>query len=89
MQLVREIAATVDIVVQLSVIDGRHVITGIEEINGTVSHQTQQSQSNQIFVYDRARNVHIAANRPSDEFITRIANRGITMNAQWFRGHSR
>jgi len=85
-QLQREIAATVDIIVQISLIDGRHVVTGIEEVVNTVTQQTGQILSNPLFSYDRGRGVHVVKGRPSDEFIARLANRGVPLNAAWFRG---
>jgi pilus assembly protein CpaF len=85
-QLRREIAATVDIIVQCALVDGRHIISGIEEIANTVTHQTGQILSNPIFSYDRGRGAHVVKGRPSDEFIARLGNRGVPLNASWFRG---
>lgn len=85
-QLRREIAATVDVIVQCALIDGRHVISGIEEVANTITHQTNQILSNPIFAFDRARGVHVARGRPSDEFIARLAARGVPLNSAWFRG---
>lgn len=84
-QLRREIAATVDIVVQLALIDGRHVVTGIEEVANTITQQTNQILSNPLFAYDRARGVHVAKGRPSDDFIARLGTRGVPLTASWFR----
>lgn len=84
-QLRREIAATVDVIVQMSLVDGRHVVTGIEEINNTVTQQTAQIQSTPLFTYDRNSNQHVAKSRPSDELIFRLRSRGIEMPAAWFR----
>lgn len=84
-QLRREIAATVDIIVQITLIDGRHVVTGIEEVVNTITQQTGQIQTNPLFSYDRARGVHVVKGRPSDEFIAQLGNRGVPLNAAWFR----
>lgn len=84
-QLQREIAATVDIIVQISLIDGRHIVTGVEEVVNTVTQQTGQILSSPLFTYDRGRGVHVVKGRPSDEFIARLANRGVPLNAAWFR----
>lgn len=84
-QLRREIAGTVDIIVQVSLIDGRHVVTGIEEVVNSVVQATGQIQSNALFTYDRARRAHIARGRPSDEFIARLGARGVPLNLDWFR----
>ena len=85
-QLRREVAATVDIIVQCALIDGRHIVTGIEEVANTITQQTSQILSNPLFAYDRARGVHIVKGRPSDEFIAQLGNRGVPLNAAWFRG---
>jgi pilus assembly protein CpaF len=85
-QLRREIAATVDIIVQCALVDGRHVVTGIEEVTNTVTQQTAQILSNPIFSYDRGRGVHVVKGRPSDEFIAELGARGVPLNAAWFRG---
>lgn len=88
-QLQREIAATVDIIVQVTLIDGRHVVTGIEEVVNSVTQQTGQILSSAIFSYDRAKGVHVVKGRPSDEFISRLASRGVPLNVAWFRNISR
>lgn len=84
-QLRREISATVDIIVQVGVIEGRHVVTGIEEVTSTVTAQTGQIQTNQLFTFDRTRGVHLAKGRPTDDLISRLAGRGVPLNPAWFR----
>ncbi len=84
-QLRKEIAATVDVIIQMSLVDGRHVVTGIEEINNTVTQQTAQIQSTPLFTYDRHTNQHVVKGRPSDDFIARMGSRGVGMQASWFR----
>ncbi len=82
--LVREIAQSVDIVVQASIIDGRHVVTAIEEITRTVN-QSGLITSQPLFTYDRATGQHRAAGRPSDDLLNTLAQRGVTVDMSWFR----
>lgn len=87
-QLRREIAATIDVVIQMGLVDGKHVVTGIEEIVNTVVIQTGQIQSNTLFSFDRAKNQQVVKGRPTDEFIVRLGSRGVPVNPAWFRAKS-
>lgn len=84
-QLRREIAATVDVIVQVGFLDGRHVVTAIEEVSNTVSEKTGQIQTNTLFAFDRTRGAHVVRGRPSDEFTASLALQGVTVNPNWFR----
>lgn len=85
MQLRREIAATVDIIVQVGLVDGRHVVTEIEEVSDTISQATGHVQTATLFAYDRARGMHVAKGRPSEDFINQLAAHGVPINPAWFR----
>lgn len=85
-QLRREIAGTVDIIIQTSLVDGRHIVTAIDEVVNAIVQSTEQIQLNPIFDYDRTRGVHVVKGRPSDEFIARLNAFGVPVNASWFRG---
>lgn len=87
-QLRREIAATVDVIVQVGFLDGRHLITAVEEISATVAAQTGQIQTNTLFAFDRAKGAHVVRGRPSDEFVSSLALQGVTVDPQWFRAGS-
>lgn len=84
-QLRREIAATIDIIVQVGFLDGRHVITAIEEVSNTVAEKTGQIQTNTLFEFDRAKGAHVVRGRPSDEFAASLALQGVPLNPAWFR----
>ena len=84
-QLRREIAATVDIVVQLGLVNNRHVVTAVEEISNTIAQQTGQIQTNTIFGFDKETNTHVVKGRPSDGLIASLAAQGVPVNQQWFR----
>jgi pilus assembly protein CpaF len=84
-QLRREIAATINIIVQVGLVDGRHVVTEIEEISDTISATNEQIQTNKIFEYDRTLLKHVVRMRPSDEFINQLNERGVSLNRAWFK----
>lgn len=80
----REIAATVDIVVQAGLIDGKHIITHIEEVSNTVT-STGLIATTTLFEYNRARGVHEVKGRPSDDLQSVMRQRGVPINMNWFR----
>jgi pilus assembly protein CpaF len=84
-QLRREIASTIDLIVQVGVVDGRHIVTEIEEISDTVAQQSGQIMTNTIFSYDKAKGMHVSMGRPSDDFIESLESQGIAVNSAWFR----
>lgn len=83
--LAKEIAATVDLVVQLGLVDGRHVVLTVEEVSNTVgANSTVQTAT--LFAYDFTNGRHDAVNRPSDEFLGKLAARGAKVDlAPWQR----
>lgn len=84
-QLKREIAATVDIIIQVGLVDGRHIVTAIEEISDTVTQSTALIQSNPLFEYDLALGRHVSKGRPSEDLVSSVASHGVTLNPAWFR----
>jgi pilus assembly protein CpaF len=84
----REIAATVDIVVQAGLVDGRHVITHIEEVSKTVRENagTGLIATQTLFEYNRATSRHEVRSRPSDDLVNTLKGRGVPVNVNWFRG---
>lgn len=81
----REIAATVDIVVQAGLIDGRHVITHIEEVSTTVRQDAGIIATQTLFEFNRTKGVHEAKSRPSDDLSGLLRSRGVDLDAAWFR----
>jgi pilus assembly protein CpaF len=81
----KEIAQTVDLIVQCGLSDNRHVILAIEEISETVSQATSQIQTNTLFEYDKSREMLVARGRPSDEFLQSMASHGVAANPAWFQ----
>lgn len=73
----RDIASTVQVIVQLSIIDGRHVVSQIEEVSRTVNKNTMGIQTSTIFKFDRNTGHFIYENRVSDEFQMFLKQRGV------------
>lgn len=84
-QLRREIAVTIDLIVQINLVDGRHLITAIEEVSDTIAQATGQIQTNTIFAFDKTRGQHVAKARPSEELIAALAQHGVPVDNNWFR----
>lgn len=81
----RDIASIVGIVVQTSLIDGKHVITDIEEISNTVSDKTGQISTQPIFTYDRNTRRHYAATNPTSNLRAYMESRGVAIDQAWFQ----
>lgn len=84
-QLLKEIAASIDIVVQTSLIDGQHLVTEIQEITPTVTRETGLIQTVPLFEYDPLTKMHMPRTRPSEALFARLANRGVMVNSAWFQ----
>lgn len=80
----REIAATVDVVVQAGLIDGKHVITHIEEVSKTVTNSGVIATTT-LFEYNRARGLHEVRARPSEDLVNLLRQRGVPLNLNLFR----
>lgn len=86
MTVQREIASTVQIIVQASLIDGKHVITHIEEVSVFTNNQTGAIATTTLFEYDRLTGKHMVKARPSEQLATFLAQRGVRIDPAWFRG---
>lgn len=84
----REIGATVDIVIQASLIDGRHIVTAVEEISATLTSQGLFSTQT-LFKYDKNRGQHVIENAPSEGLRSLLQMRGIPINPAWFPRQTR
>lgn len=83
-QLQREIANTVDLIIQLGLVDGRHIVTDIEEITDVVNNSNNKIQTNKLFEYNKITGRHSAVGNPSTEMKESLANNGVDLNPQWF-----
>lgn len=80
----RQIAASLQILVQCEKINNRHVITSISEVSNIVDNKTGQISFHDIFAYDRMRGKHIVGSRPSDNLKDYLASSGISLPSEWF-----
>ena len=83
--VVRDISSTVQIIVQASLIDDKHIISSIEEVSNSITNQGRTIGTQTIFEYDRMKKRHIAKNQPSDELKDFLRQRGIEVENDWFR----
>lgn len=81
----RDIASIVGIIVQTSLIDGKHVITDIEEVSNTVSDKTGQISTQTLFTYDRNSRRHIVASNPTSNLRAYMESRGVAIDQAWFQ----
>lgn len=82
--ILRDIATTVQIIVQTALIDGQHIVSNIEEISNTVIRSGGGIASNPLFEYDRNTANFKAVGRPSDELQSFLAQRGVSIEPSWF-----
>lgn len=79
----REIAATVDLIVQTGFVDGRHMVTGIEEVS-TVVRDNHVIGTTELVEFDRASATHVVRNPPSDDLVYRMRHCGIAIDPAWY-----
>lgn len=82
--VLRDIASTVQIIIQTNLIEGKHVISHIEEISNTIRKEGASIATTTIFEYDRASESFRARNRPSEQLAAYMANRGVALDSSWF-----
>ena len=84
-QLRKEIASTIDIIVQVSLVDGRHLVTAIEEISDTVALQGGNILTNPLFEYDKILGRHQAVGTISEDMRESFAGNGVPVQIAWFK----
>lgn len=83
--ITRTVANTVQIIVQMGLIDGQHIITHISEVSNVVSSQSGKIALNPLFEYDRRTGKWIPGGRPSEDLKSFMAARGVQMQMNWFQ----
>lgn len=81
----RDIASTVQIIIQTGIIDGKHYVTGIEEVSRTIRKEGGSIASATLFEYDRDKSIFTAVNRPSEELISYMQLRGVPVDFRLFQ----
>jgi pilus assembly protein CpaF len=82
--VLRDISSTVQIIVQTSLVDGKHVISQIEEVSDTVLQNNSGIATNPLFQYDRSTGDFVAVGRPSDKLKAFLSQRGVDIEPSWF-----
>lgn len=80
----RDVATTIQIIVQTSLVDGRHIVANIEEVSDTIVRGGAGVATNPIFEYDRNLGIFKAVGRPSEALTSFLAQRGVSVEPSWF-----
>lgn len=81
----RDIASTIQVIIQTGIIDGRHYITKIEEVSNTIRKEVGAIASATLFEYDRERDVFVPSNSPSEDLINYMQLRGVPVDIRLFQ----
>lgn len=85
MTILRDIASTVQLVIQTNLIEGRHIISQIEEVSNTIRKEGASIATTTLFEYDRNSDVYVAKSRPSEQLVAYMASRGVKVDLNWFK----
>ncbi len=85
MTILRDIASTVQLVIQTNLVEGRHVISQIEEVSNTIRKEGAAIATTTLFEYDRSNDVYVAKSRPSEQLVAYMASRGVKVDLNWFK----
>jgi pilus assembly protein CpaF len=80
----RDIASTVQIIVQTARVDGRHVISQIEEISDTVLASGNGIATSPLFEFNRSTGQFTSQGRPTDSLQQFLGQRGVKVDPAWF-----
>ena len=83
--VLRDIASTIQIIIQTNLIDGKHVITQIEEVSKTIRKDGVAIATTPLFEYNRMLSRFEPKNRPSEQLVDYMANRGVQVDLSWFQ----
>jgi pilus assembly protein CpaF len=84
MSVARDISSTVQIIVQMALIDGQHKITQIDELSDIINKENGVIAMQPLFAYDRNQNRFMAKGQPSEKLTQFLAGRGVTVDRAWF-----
>lgn len=83
--VLRDISSTVQLIVQTNLIDGKHIVTQIEEVSKIIRKDGVTIATTPIFEYNRFKEKFEAKNRPSEQLIEYMASRGVQVDLSWFQ----
>lgn len=82
--VLKDISSSVQIIVQMALIDGRHIITQIDELSDVVTSNGGIGIQ-PIFDYDRNTNRFKVVGKPSEKLLAFLNGRGVTVDPSWFQ----
>lgn len=82
--VLKDIANTIQVIIQMGLIDGKHIITQIEEVSNTVVQSGTSIATAPLFTYDRNTGAFIASGRPSEALTQFLGQRGVRLEQNWF-----
>lgn len=85
MSIRRDIASTVQLIVQMTLIDGKHIVSHIEEVSNIMRQDSGMISTSTIYEFDRNIGYHVVRNRPSDNFIRFLNQRGLNLDINLFK----
>lgn len=83
--LARDIAGTIQLIIQMKLIDGMHIITHITEVSNIVSLQTGKVSLTPIFEYDQRARTWKNMGRPSEGLKAFLESRNVPIQMSWFQ----
>lgn len=83
--VLRDISSTVQIIIQTNLIDGKHVVTQIEEVSKTIRKEGVAIATTPLFEYNRMSGRFEPKNRPSEQLVDYMASRGVQIDLAWFQ----
>lgn len=81
--ILRDIAASVQIIIQLAIVDGKQVLTDVTEVTNIVSKEGGVVLQ-PIFKYDLSTGKHLVVGRPTDNLRNFLGQRGVNLNFNIF-----
>lgn len=83
--VLRDIASTVQLVIQTNLIDGKHIVTQIEEVSKMIRKDGIAIATTPLFEYNRVTGRFEPKNRPSEQLVDYMASRGVQVDLTWFQ----
>ena len=83
--VLRDIASTIQLVIQTNLIDGKHIVTQIEEVSKTIRREGGAIATTPLFEYNRMSSRFEPKNRPSEQLVDYMASRGVQVDLAWFQ----
>lgn len=81
----KDIASTVQVIIQTGLIDDKHIITHIEEVSDIIRKDSGNIATTTLFEYDRRTSQQVPKGRPSEQLKAFLASRNVPVDLSWFQ----